>query len=320
MSLRKLSVISLAVILVAALIFVPVSYSSTANASTNSSQVLHGIRLEFWPSAEKQSIEKYQEMTNNTFSIFHSFVNTNQDLSTWEDFMNYVHDNNSINLLTLIFEKPDESGYNTAEINNGALDGYFANLANQLKSWQNGSDVWIRIMHEVNGNWTSWGVGDSTVNTNDSYKKAFQRVVTIFRDNGASNVKFIYNVNYESVGKNATFMGAYPGDEYVDYVSTDGFNWGTTKTWSKWKSFSELFDPSYKALAAGSSKPIIIVEYSSTEKGGDKAVWITDVKNQINSGKYPRLAAAVWFNANEEIDWRIESSASSLQAYSNINK
>ena len=26
--------------------------------------------------------------------------------------------------------------------------------------------------------------------------------------------------------------GTYPGDDYVDYISIDGYNWGTAQSWS----------------------------------------------------------------------------------------
>ena len=78
---------------------------------------------------------------------------------------------------------------------------------------------------------------------------------------------------------------------------------------------SSNFDNAYNALITGAKRPVIISEFASTEIGGSKAAWITDVKEQIQSGAYPKLVAAIWFNENKETDWPIESSASSLAAY-----
>jgi endoglucanase len=276
---------------------------------------LTGMWMGSRPSAEKGNIEYYNKLLGQQIDIIHTFVGTFQDSSEWTDFMDYVHSQGALNLLTIETKREDYSDYSTADINNGTLDEYFTKLAIQMKSWQNGSEVWLRLLHEGNGNWSGWALGDSKVNTNTSYKKAFQRIVNIFRSNGATNVKFVYNVNYSNSGAGASYMGAYPGDDYVDYVSIDGYNWGTTQDWSSWESFRKIFDKPYQALTKGSSKPVIIAEFASTEKGGDKAAWIIDMKEQIQSGAYPRLFALVWFNEDKETDWRIQSSPSSLVAF-----
>ncbi|HEY8910973.1 MAG TPA: glycosyl hydrolase [Desulfosporosinus sp.] len=274
-----------------------------------------GAWLGAWPTSNQNNIEYYNQLSNRPAQVIHTFVSISQDITQWKGSIDYVKNQGATNLLTLEMKKSDGRDYSTVDINNGLLDASFMKLANQLKSWQNGSEIWVRPLHEVNGNWYGWCIGDSLVNTNESYKQAFQRMVKIFRANGASNVKFIYNVNNENVGKGATFMGPYPGDEYVDYVSMDGYNWGTSQSWSTWQGFRQIFDKAYNALITGSKRSVIIAEFASTEMGGSKAAWITDMKKQIQSGAYPKLTAAIWFNENKETDWRIQSSASSLAAY-----
>ena len=69
------------------------------------------------------------------------------------------------------------------------------------------------------------------------------------------NVKWIWTTNVTNHGEGATLTGNYPGDEYVDYISIDGYNWGKSQSWSSWKSFAQVFDDAYKALA-NIDKPI----------------------------------------------------------------
>jgi len=71
----------------------------------------------------------------------------------------------------------------------------------------------------------------SRVNTNETYIAAFRHIVDIFRANGATNVKWVFNVNCDNVGNGTSYLGHYPGDNYVDYTSIDGYNWGTTQSW-----------------------------------------------------------------------------------------
>lgn len=298
------------------------SVSKTKEASVNSEtknkveqSIMRGAWLGKWASTLNTAIQDFNALSNHKNEIIHTFVYSTQDMNHWEDFMDAVNREGALNLITLQLKKGDMTDYNTIEINNGELDHYFARIARQFKSWENGTkEIWLRPLHEVNGDWYGWCVGNSKINTNESYKAAFQRIVNIFRENGADNVKFVYNVNYENKGK-ATYMGAYPGDDYVDYLSIDGYNWGTTQWWSKWQTFRQIFDAPYKALTSASDKPVIIAEIGSSEQGGDKAAWIRDMKTQISSGVYPKLIANIWFNDNTDMDCKINTSESSLLAY-----
>ncbi|MDP4146331.1 MAG: glycosyl hydrolase [Bacillota bacterium] len=310
---------SVAIILSLVIIFISSVNVGKVNAATSTRKIYEGAWLGTWPNKQNADIENYTQLTGRPLGVVHTFVNTNQNFSVWTPFMDYVNSSNGINLLTIETLKPDNTQYNTVEINNGALDSYFTTLANDMKAWQNGQTIWVRIMHEVNGNWYGWSIGDSTVNTNQTYINAYRRIVNIFRKNGAKNVKFIYNINCDNVGQNASYMGAYPGDYYVDYVSIDGYNWGTSQSWSTWRSFDNIFKVPYQALCSGTTKPVILAEYASSELGGDKASWIQDAGAKIKSSTYSRIYAAVWFNQNKETDWRINSSTSSLKAYQSLS-
>lgn len=293
------------------ILVLPFSFVSTAFAN----EIQTGAWLGEWPSVTKKNIESFDSLTNTNHKYVHTFVNSNQNLTQWQGFLDYVDSTGKINILTLELKNKNGVDYTTADINKGTLDKQLALIASQLKSWKNGKEVWIQMMHEVNGNWYGWSIGKNKVNTNQSYINAYQRIVTIFRQAGATNIKFLYNVNAENVGPSTSFMGAYPGDIYVDYVSMNGYNWGNTRSGSSWMSFRSIFDKPYSELTKFSSRPVIITEFSSAESGGNKANWILDASQQIKSGVYPRLEAAIWFNENKETDWRVNSSVSSLNAY-----
>ena len=50
------------------------------------------------------------------------------------------------------------------------------------------------------------------------------------------------------------------------------------------------------------------------ERGGDKAAWIEDMGDKL-ARRFPKVRAVVWFHANKETDWRVNSSAASLSAF-----
>ncbi|MEW9698204.1 glycoside hydrolase family 26 protein [Paenibacillus sp. SI8] len=288
--------------------FIP---TSTVNAATNYQE---GAWIGTWPSSVTDNVYAFNTKTDSKMQVVNTFVNTNQNLDQFGSTINYVDSKNAINMLTL-----EPFGLTTVDINNGVLDAYFEKLAEQLKGWKGGKEIWIRYLHEGNANYYSWCIGDSKINTNDSYKKAFQKTVDIFRKKGATNVKWIYNVNAENVGVGASYTLAYPGNDYVDFVSIDGYNWGNSQSWSSWKWFRQIFDKAYYSLNRY-NKPTIIAEFASAEVGGDKATWIKNAYEQMDSGCYPLLKAAVWFNEKKELDWTIDSTEASLKAFQNRHK
>jgi len=60
----------------------------------------------------------------------------------------------------------------------------------------------------------------------------------------------------------------------------------------------------------------MIAETASTEKGGSKAIWIRNALGNALPRYFPQVKAIVWFNWNNRgMDWAIESSPTSRQAF-----
>ncbi|HEX3561708.1 MAG TPA: glycosyl hydrolase [Solirubrobacterales bacterium] len=197
-----------------------------------------------------------------------------------------------------------------SEIAAGKYDSYLRSAATQAKSMPFG-EILIRFAHEMNGNWYGWS-GDPS-----NYVAAWRHIVTVFHQEGATNVKFVWtpNVDYG----NYPFAAYFPGDAYVDYVGLDGYNWGTAGIGTnKWETLSEVFSRSYQMLTQLSAKPVMINEVSSSEIGGSKAAWIREGFLKTIPQKFPRVTAVVWYDRNNEEDWRINSSSASLNAYREV--
>lgn len=214
------------------------------------------------------------------------------------------------------------NGYTAPDILSGKADTYIAKFANDIRSYPN--EVWLRPLHEANGgDWYTWAVGNSSMaNTNENVAQAFQHIVAIFRKAGATNVKWVWTTNAENMttGNPTSFAGTYPGDQWCDYISIDGYNFGafhTTATsgWnSSWKTFTQVYKPAYTALA-GIDKPLFVAEFGSSEKGGDKAKWTRDAFASLST-TFPRFFALMIFNMNDANgDWRINTTDASLQAW-----
>ncbi len=214
------------------------------------------------------------------------------------------------------------NGYTAPDIVGGKGDAYIGKFARDIKSYPH--EVWLRPLHEANGgDWYTWAVGNSSLkNTDENVAEAFRHIVKIFRDSGVTNVKWVWTTNAENAaGGNATsYDGTYPGDEWADYISIDGYNFGTFHTvansgWaSKWKTFKEVFGPAYRVLST-IKKPIFIAEFSSSELGGDKAKWYRDAFASLATS-FPKVFALMIFSMNDANgDWRINTTEASLQAW-----
>lgn len=94
----------------------------------------------------------------------------------------------------------------------------------------------------------------------------------------------------------------YPGSDYVDVLGLSVYNWGTSRPWSNWRSFSDIIRPYYDRIAKLGNQPIWIAEMGCTPSGGDKAAWVHDMWKYMPS--LERLDTVLWFNMKKEADWR----------------
>jgi beta-mannanase len=162
--------------------------------------------------------------------------------------------------------------------------------------------VFMRFAHEMNGNWYPWA---GTKVGREKYIGMYRHVKDVFIKEGAQNVKWVFSINWEDVprGESNNFANYYPGDDYVDFIGIDGYNWGDTQPWSRWMSFRELFKGVYHACGAlYPGKPVLISEFATAGSGGDKAAWIKAAFEEMK--KMDRVCGFVIFNVDKEVDWR----------------
>ena len=201
----------------------------------------------------------------------------------------------------------------------GKWDNYIRSWAQAVRAFA--YPIFLRVGHEFNIEGYPWGVVNNDKDP-EIYIKAFRRVVDIFRSEGAGNAKFVWapmNYSFPSEAWN-DWTTAYPGDNYVDWVGFDGYNWGTTQSWSDWQVLKYLFrDQVRLARKLWPTKPIMIAEFASADQGGDKAAWIKEVPGYLKTSMRD-IDAVVWFDLKKEADWRVNSTERSLAAFRFIMK
>ncbi|HEX8646256.1 MAG TPA: glycosyl hydrolase [Thermoleophilaceae bacterium] len=192
------------------------------------------------------------------------------------------------------------------DIAKGRYDAYLRSSARDAARWT--GPIMVRFAHEMNGDWYSWG---SHANSPRTFVRAWRRLVRIFRQEGALNVRFVWTPNAES-GQLRLIRRLYPGDKWVDWVGLSGFSWGGP--WD-WVGPRDIFRPTYRAITRMTKRPFMIAETGAGELGGDKAEWIRWMFRD-DLPRMRRIRAVVWFNGREKwADFDVESSRESLRAF-----
>jgi len=200
------------------------------------------------------------------------------------------------------------------EIVSGTWDPYIDAFAQAARA--NAGRIIVRFAHEMNLARYHWGGEEKDYGPESParYRAMFRHVRERFRLQGAANVLFAFCPNAESLPHPArdgaawnTATAYYPGDDAVDVLGMDGYNWGTTFTkardgWdSRFTSFADLFGAAREELRAlAPDKPLVVFETATTCEGGDKATWITDA---VATARRWGLAGVCWFQADKERDW-----------------
>ncbi|MBN2510450.1 MAG: hypothetical protein JXB03_09240 [Spirochaetales bacterium] len=202
------------------------------------------------------------------------------------------------------------------DIINGDHDDYILAWAEGIKKY--GNPLFIRLMHEFNGNWYDWGIANNNEDPS-RYICAWRHIHDLLSENGVKNVKYIWTPGQNSFPDepwNNPIL-SYPGDEYVDWLGIDGYNWGTYYEWSSWTEFEQIFMPMYNLLSKKiPDKPIMIPEFSCFNHGGNRAEWIRHLPKQLN--KFPNIKAIAWFDVIKEEDLRVAATRESALAWKQI--
>lgn len=194
----------------------------------------------------------------------------------------------------------------------GRHDGLLHRWADTLRSW--GRPVHLRFAHEFNGRWYPWSAAGGTPAA--TYVDAWRHVHAVFTDRGADAVSWVWSPN-AVLDDSSDLAPWYPGDEYVDVLGVDGYNWGTSRAWTTWTEPEGVFDATFAALRAlAPAKPILVTEVGCAEAGGCKARWIESFVRYLQ--RQPDVEGFVWFEHDKETDWRIASSERSARALRDV--
>ncbi|MCA1844332.1 MAG: hypothetical protein LC792_14320, partial [Actinobacteria bacterium] len=188
-------------------------------------------------------------------------------------------------------------------INSGSQDTIIRKTAEAMKAF--GHEFFMRYCWEMDGDKRFGPPDGHEVGEPQEFVQAWIRIYNIFKEVGADNVVWVWCGNANTFKNKNQYTHAYawdyyPGDEYVDWVSADGYNWAASNrnekahyTKDRWRSFVEIYDefmawarstgPVPTSMQTEASdvpaqfprkhavKPIMIGEYGAIQPQGDIA-------------------------------------------------
>lgn len=214
----------------------------------------------------------------------------------------------------------------------GAGDSVLQEQAARLKAY--GKPVVVRPWAEMNGDWAPHqplltGPQKLAGGTPGEFVAAWRRVVTTFRSQGVTTVKFCLNPTTDTYQECTPVAALWPGASYVDLLGLDGYNWGGGNGLT-WRSFDDIYRQQYANLVAlKPGAPLWICEVSSADPrgasgvsvtappGATKGSWWAALNSSLKAG-YPQVQALVAFDALKERDWRVNSSSEALQGFRSL--
>jgi mannan endo-1,4-beta-mannosidase len=195
------------------------------------------------------------------------------------------------------FVQIDPTDASIAAIAKGTYDDYLRTYADSVRGF--GHNVVIGFGHEMNAYWYTWGYKHVSPST---FVAAWRHIVTLFRDDGADNVTWVWTLQADEPGT-GPIASWWPGAQYVTWVGIDGYYYRPADT------FGSVFGQTIDQVRAFTKKPVLLSETAVGPDAG-QLVKILDLFQGMAADKTLGL---VWFDVDQHggidrQDWRIEDS------------
>jgi len=198
----------------------------------------------------------------------------------------------------------DPTDASVPAIAGGDYDSYLRSFADAVRDF--GHAVVIGFGHEMNATWYSWGYGHVAPRT---FVAAWRHVVTVFRQQGADNVTWLWTIQADTHGT-GPIEEWWPGGRYVTWVGIDGYYYKPSDT------FATVFGTTIAQVRSFTNKPVLLSETAVGPEAG-QAAKIQDLFRGMAT--YGTLGL-VWFDItqNDGIyhqNWRIEDSRAAAESF-----
>ncbi len=198
----------------------------------------------------------------------------------------------------------DPTDASVSKIAAGGYDSYLRSFADSVRHF--GHPVVLGFGHEMNAYWYSWGYKQLPPAT---FVAAWRHIVTVFRNQGADNVTWLWTVQADEAGT-GPIASWWPGAQYVSWVGIDGYYYRPYET------FSSIFGQTIAQARMFTSKPVLLSETAV----GPKAGITVKIPNLFAGMREYGTLGLVWFDVaqNQGIyhqNWHIEDNPAGAEAF-----
>ncbi len=164
----------------------------------------------------------------------------------------------------------------------GRYDEYIRERAKETVVF--GKLFFLRYAHEMNNPQYPWSVLPG--NTSGQFSAAWRHGWTIFREEGARKVIWVWSPKHEAP------RSLCLGGKYVDWIGTGVFKYGSHI--DAWYTVEYLFESVYRSVILY-DKAVMLAEPGCSAVGRSKPVWYTDLWCKLRS-LFPAIRAVVLYN------------------------
>ena len=206
-----------------------------------------------------------------------------------------------------------------AQVAAGDFDSELQRAAAEIVA--SGHTVMFSLHHEPEDDATERG---GSFGTNADYVAMMRRAHQVMEPIGGDQIVWFVNYMGHSFGTFDQVEAMYPGDDVIDWISWNPYNWFGCNGDAPWKSFKTQASPFYEwAITNHPGIPLMIGETATNENpddAGAKAEWIDDLATDLPSA-FPNIRAILWFQQSSETGFcerRWDSSEASTNAFQSL--
>jgi hypothetical protein len=193
------------------------------------------------------------------------------------------------------FVQIDPTDASISALADGTYDVYLRSYAESVRDF--GHAIVIGFGHEMNADWYSWGYGRTPAAT---FVAAWRHLVTLFRDEGADNVTWLWTIQADEAGT-GPIQSWWPGPGYVTWVGVDGYYSRPSDT------FTSVFGTTIDQVRTFTGKPVLLSETAV----GPAAGQFLEIQNLFRGMTDYHTLGLVWFDEHQHggiarQDWRLE--------------
>jgi plastocyanin len=296
----------LAAVAIASTILAAPSASSAGTSILPTSGALFGAYVQ--PGSHtgpdrRSALASFESQIGREISIERVYYFWNQAWPTADDV--WTRDAGRIPFISWNAARTDGTKARWADIASGVYDSAIQARAADLIAF--GSPVIFSFHHEPDG--------DDVAGTPTDFVAAYRHVHEVFENAGVTNVTYAWTMTAWSF-RSTQATAYYPGDDVVDVIAADGYNWYTCPGVSgPWRSFTNIFAP-FHAFGQQHGKPMMIAEWGGREDPavpGRKATWIDEASTQLK--EWPDIVGVLYYDADKGCARWVDTSPSSLASF-----